>query len=142
MKLFRSLPNASDIKNCEAWVYTVARNVALDILNREKKHKPPPSDPDLEIPDRRKVEDEIVCRMDARKKIPKMEEAVRGIKLGWECIYLIWTGKSYTEAAEELGLTFTQFRGRYQRAHEILRKEFGEDYKKYLDCADLNEEEE
>ena len=136
--LCAKLREVDPIRNCVAWFTRVVKNRALNEWRREMRR--PSIEEGAASPSSVASlgQEEMLARqMDAKKRLLDLEAAVGGIEMGWQCICLKWFGKSYTECARELDITFTQFRGRYQRAHALLCDKFGEDYEKYLDWSKM-----
>ncbi len=136
--LEQKLLEVGPIKNCAAWFSRVVRNQALNEWKRERRRPEIEANNLYKPKDPSNTEDHLARRMDARAMLERLEGEVSNIQEGWKCICLKWSGKSYTECAQTLGITFTQFRGRYQRAHRALVEAYGEDYEKYLDWAKMD----
>ncbi len=131
------LKTVDPIRNCAAWFAKVVKNRALNEWKRDHR-RPEVEEASQGAGGNKPDREELLARqIDARNRLSELEGAVSGIEQGWQCICEKWSGKSYTECAKALGITFTQFRGRYQRAHTLLSEQFGKDYEKYLDWAKM-----
>jgi len=138
VKLSETLKKQQSFKNCGGFVFSIIRNFMINQFNREMRRatvegvgvkKSGLNDsPQLET-----VSAEI--KMDARKVVDEMEEAVASLSRGWEAVKTRWRLGSYSACAKKMGLTFKGFQGHYQRAHKKLKEKFGENYERYFELA-------
>lgn len=117
--------------NCPGWFRTVIRNKALNAYGAYKREMPL-STPIKSSDKLQSPEDGYVRKIDNPQKREEMKKAISGIELGWEVMLCRKMEPNSKNCPQKLSISYGQFIGRFQRADKILRRDFGEDYVKYL----------
>lgn len=129
MRLREKLLEIELPENCRAWLRTVVRNQALNV--KKKRDRMKYADEDF-FDQRADVVIGPEEKLEAQQMLKKMEKEVEGISRGWEMVLCNVQGHSFTECAQRLGISFNEYRGRYQRANALLKNKYGKHYKKYF----------
>ncbi|GCE27303.1 RNA polymerase sigma factor [Dictyobacter alpinus] len=118
-KAWRKLPSLQDCGRFEAWLYTIARNVAFDHGRKLKRRKPPtPIDQDFDLADASpQVESLVLAEMHIREMWDAMPTRQR------ECLYLFYMeNMTMEEVAVRLHLGADTVKAYISKARVKLRE--------------------
>lgn len=107
-----------DFKHSRAWLYKIAQNVMTDYW---RKHKTVPLDEDLEIPDDKPSQEEV---MDKKLQALRTARAVAKLPVDMKSVVTLrfFQGYSAKQTAEALGMTEANVRVVQHRALKKLHK--------------------
>ena len=114
-------------ENCGGWVKTTLANLSKNFRKKLRKVDFLGEGP---IPSKKQDYEEL--RIDFEAKLVEMEKEISSINRGWEIVCCMVRHKSHEKCMEELGLGNGELRGRYGRAHRILKQKYGPFYEKYF----------
>jgi len=125
-KAFRSMDKFKDGTNFRVWLFTIARNTALDHLRREKSARVTPVDL-AEVPEPVEPRDGPVNDLEKQEQRERAREAVKRLPTGErEIVHLrIYEDLTWDAIAETLGIPEATARARMNRALERLRGALG-----------------
>ena len=121
IKMVRRIGLLRDVRTFESWLFTLARNTALDAIRRARCRPSTISD------------DAVLLNMASTDNSSLMHEIYDALELAVEklgskdraLVALIVEGASYRAAAERMGLTIGAVKVRLNRARKILRVSVG-----------------
>mgnify|MGYP002399947410 CR=1 FL=1 len=127
LSAYRALGRLPDDANESAWLFTIARNRALQELRRRKILRwLPLARPDDDEDDiHPQTEQPLADSVAERDRLRRAMEAVPAKDLA--CLLLSVDGHSYSEVAQITGLSLAAVRARIFRARDRLRALLGED---------------
>jgi RNA polymerase sigma-70 factor (ECF subfamily) len=113
-----------DKASAATWVFTIARNLRIDMLRKARRPEPDMSDPALE-PDPQLQPMEVIARaQEARRLHERLTALPAEQKIVLEKAF--FEDKSHTQVAEELGLPLGTVKSRIRLAMSRVRSELGE----------------
>lgn len=110
----------ADKANASTWIFTLARNLCIDRLRREKalEYELPEEEPD---PDQRDMGEQRVLEQRMQLALAQLPEAqVQVLHLAY------YEGKSHSEIAEQLGIPLGSVKSRLRLAFDKLKVYWGE----------------
>lgn len=110
LRLFTSPPDSS-VKNPRAWIFRVARNLAVDALRKKQSL----SIDDMDLAAQSEI-DEIPARLDVEAAIKKLPDTERQI-----LVLHLNGGLKFAEIASVMGLSLSAAYRRYRKALKTLR---------------------
>ena len=114
-------------ENCGGWLRSTLANLSKNF--RKKLNKVDILEVGLFNSKKQEYED---LRIDYEAKLTVLEKDVSSINRGWEIVCCMVRYKSHDKCMEELGLSSGELRGRYGRAHRLLKDKHGPFYEKYF----------
>ena len=102
MRLYARLSEGESIESAPAWIFTVARNSALDARRRGRRFEPLADAMRQALPDHAPNPEQEVLDQERRRR---MREAVQGLSpQQQQCLHLRAEGLRYREIAQVLGI--------------------------------------
>lgn len=110
--------------SASTWVFTIARNMRIDILRKSRRPEPDPNDPAL-IPESDPLPHE---RISTEQETGRLMEAFAGLPQDQQQVLrlVFMEEKTHTEAAVELGIPLGTVKSRIRLALKRVRTELGE----------------
>lgn len=124
LRLYRALEDGKSLESVRRWVFTVARNLAID-RHRRRKHAQPVLDEawatlEATVSDGRPTSEEVLVE---RTRTEQLEAALGCLTdLQRQCLHLRAEGLLYREIAETLGISLCGAADALQRAVKKLRR--------------------
>lgn len=125
-KAFRSMDRFKDGTNLKVWLFTIARNTALDHLRREKSSRVNPVDLN-EVPEPVEPRDGPSAGLQKKEESERTREAIKTLPAGErEIVHLrIYEGLTWDAISDALAIPEATARARMNRALGRLRGVLG-----------------
>ena len=111
--------------SASTWIFTIARNMRIDMLRRANRPEPDMNDPAI-VPDPDPPAQEVIHRKQEARRIRKAFASLPGEQQ--EVLRLaFFEDKAHPQVAEELGIPLGTVKSRIRLAFKHLRAVVGED---------------
>lgn len=111
--------------SASTWIFTIARNLRIDMLRKESRPAPDPDDPAL-VPDPEPAAHDEIAR---QQETDRLKSAVAALPQEQQEVLTLafFEEKAHPQVAEELGIPLGTVKSRIRLAFRRIRSELGEE---------------